>query len=262
MPIRITAVALAAALGLLVAPAAAQGPPVPPGLPDDLDDLLPDADTARFKVTINGSQLARIDFVFNSAPAAPCALQATGVLNERWEYERGKSVVLVFRKLGPGVVVLQRAGRGLGDAALAAPGIVTRNASGAARAAFPDGSCRSFPLATADCGVAFPKRTDLSFSYAKGKLVLVQSAKENQRVNPALGCGETPIGNFDELPTRFPFLFKQKGRLKVKDLFESKRNIRLMLESNFLEPVDKPAGYTKLEEQIFSTTHVTLKRLK
>ena len=108
-----------------------------------------------------------------------------------------------------------------------------------------------------------PGAADLSFSYAKGKLVLVQSAKENQRVNPALGCGETPIGNFDELPTRFPFLFKQKERLKVKDLFESKRNIRLMLKSNFLRrPVDKPAGYTKLKESIFSTTHVTLKRLK
>lgn len=262
MPIRIMAVALAAVFGVLVAPAAAQGPPVPPGLPDDLDDLLPDADTARFKVTINGSQLARIDFVFNSAPAVPCALQATGALNERWEYERGKGVVFVFRKLGPGVVVLQRAGRGLGDAALAAPGTVTRNASGAARVGFPDGSCRSVPLATGDCGVAFPERTNLSFSYAKGKLVLEQSAKENQRVNPALGCGETSIGNFDELPTRFPFLYKQKERLKAKDLFESKKNIQLMLKSNFLEPADKPAGYTKLEEDIFSTTFVTLKRLK
>jgi len=262
MPIRILAVALAAALGFLVAPAAALIPPPPPGLPDDLDDLLPDADTARFKVTLNGSQLARIDFVFNSAPAAPCALQATGALNERWEYARGKSVVLIFRKLGPGVVLLQRAGRGLGDAAVAAPGTITRNASGAARVGFPDGSCRSTPLVTADCGVAFPKRANLSFSYAKGKLVLQQSSTENQRVNPALGCGNTPFGNFDELPIRFPFLFKQKARLKADDLFESKRNVRLLLQSNFLEPVDKPAGYTKLVEDIFSTTHVTLQRVK
>ena len=262
MPIRIAAVALAAVFGLLAAPVAVQAQPPPPGLPDDLDDLLPDADTARFKVTLSGSQLARIDFVFNLEPALPCALQGTGVLNERWEYARGKSVVLVFRKVAPGVILLQRAGRGLGDAAVAAPGTITRNASGAARVGFPDGSCRSTPLATADCGVAFPKRANLSFSYVKGKLVLQQSSTENQRVNPALGCGNTPFGNFDELPVRFPFLFKQKERLKAGDLFDSKRNLRLRLQSNFLEPVDKPRGYTKLEEGIFSTTEVTLKRVK
>ena len=262
MSIRITAVAVAALFGLLVAPVAAQVPPAPPGLPDDLDDLLPDADTARFKVTLTGSQLARIDFTFNSAPAAPCALQAKGALNERWEYARGKSVVLIFRRIGPGAVLLQRAGRGLGDAAVGAPGTVTRNASGAARVTFPDGSCRSFPLANADCGAAFPARANLSFSWAKGRLALVQSSTENQRVNPALGCGTTPIGNFDELPTRFPFLLKQRARLKVNHLFESQRNIRLALESNFLEPVDKPIGYTQLDELVNGTTHVTLKRVK
>ena len=59
VPVRISAITVAAAIAALVltvapVPAPAQPPPLPPGLPDDLDDLLPKVDTERFKMTIAG----------------------------------------------------------------------------------------------------------------------------------------------------------------------------------------------------------------
>ncbi len=264
MPIRTAAVVLAAALGVLAvlaAPSAAQVPQPPPGLPDDLDDLLDDGPTARFKVTVNGFQESQIDFVFNSALALPCALQATGTLSERWTFDRGKDVVLVFRKLGPGVVFVSRVGRQPGDTAFAAPGTVSRRATGAARQQFPDGSCRAFPLHAGDCGTEFPVRTNFSFGWSKGKLTVAQSSTENQRVNPARACGTTPVGNFDVITNQFPFLLKQRDALKPKQIFGSRRNFSLMLEPRFLEPIEPP-GYIKLEETLTAMSHVTLTRKK
>ena len=265
MPIRITAVALAAGLAMLLSPAAvaraAQLPPVPPGLPDDLDDLLPDADSARFKLTIGGSQLVRTDFVFNTFPAAACALQGTGFITERWEYQRGKDVTIIFRKVGR-ALLLQRAGRALGDAAMAAPGTLTRNAGGAVRTLFPDGSCPSFPLDDGDCGEALAVRSNLSLSWSKGKLHLAQSTTENQKVNPAIECGTTPIGDFDVFTTKFPFLYKQHAALSKDDLFGTKRSLRLRLQDNFLPPADAPPAYTRLDEILSGISHMTLTRVR
>src|SRR5918994_2733904 len=260
MPIRIMAVALAAAFALLVAPAAGQIPSPPTGLPDDLDDLLPDLDTARFKVTVSGSQTSALDFVFNLDPAAPCGLQATGTLSEHWKFARGKDVAIIFHKVGPGAVLLQRAGRTPGDTALAAPGTVTRHATGVAHALFPDGSCPGVPLDTDACRVAFPVRTAFNLGWAKGKLTLMQSSMENGTANPALGCGDTSVGNFDELPVRFPFLSRQRDTLTMKDIFNSRRSFALDLQPRTLESGDPPPGYTTFNETLDGFTHVTLTR--
>ena len=63
------------------------------------------------------------------APTA-CSVSSEGTLSEHWEYARGKSVVMEFNRLPGGTVLLKRAGRSLGDSSFAAPGSVTRDASG------------------------------------------------------------------------------------------------------------------------------------
>jgi len=104
-------------------------------------------------------------------------------------------------------------------------------------------------------------RTNFSFGWSKGKLTVTQASTENQRVNPALACGTTPVGNFDVITNQFPFLLKQRDALKPKQIFGSRRNFSLTLEPRFLEPIEPP-GYIKLEETLTAMSHVTLTRKK
>ncbi len=164
------------------------------------------------------------------------------------------------RKLGPGVVVLQRDGRGLGDAALAVQGSMRREASGSVQSRAPI-DCLSFPLNGPACGKTHAVNSDLSLSWAKGKLALAESSRAGKAKNPALACGMTPVWNFDELGTSFPSLYDQKGALSIGQIFGSKGSLNIKLKANFLAPADPSQGYTSFNEDLRGFTTVTLKRL-
>lgn len=253
-------VATAAVMLLSTLPAAAQPSPSPP-LPTLPDDLLPKGDVERFKVTIAGSQQASLNFAFDAAPGVDCSLEGGGTLTESWQYRRGKGVVVAFRKLGPGVVLLQRTGRAPGDTALAAPGTVTRDATGSVQTRTPL-TCNSFALHVPACGQQFPVRSDLNLGWSKGKLTLVPSSNSAQKLNPALACGMNEVWNFDVFSFRYANLNAQSGALPLRKVFKSKRNLKVELKDHFLQPADSPAGYTTLVEKLGGRSTVTLKRLK
>ena len=229
-------------------------------------DLLPKADVERFEVTVRGNQSSSLNFGYDANPSVPCSLHGSGTLNEFWEYGRGKGVTFVFRKLGPGVVVLSRAGRGIGDAALAAPGTVTREATGAVQTVIPapGPTCQSFSLRSPECGKAFKVRSNLRFGWEKGRLTLQHGSMEGLKKNPALECGwaENHVLFFSEFSYAYPFLDKQRMKLPIKRIFESKRNIKLLLSNDFLAPTEGPAGYDPFIEKLGGGTTVTMKRLK
>lgn len=257
----IAAAAVAASLVLVALPAAAQTPPPMPTLPDELDDLLPKADTARFKVTIEGSQQADLDFDYDAAEGVDCSLQGRGRLGETWEYARGKDVVIVFKKLGPGLVLMQRSGRAPGDTAFAATGGVDRTAGGYVETRTPV-VCNSFALSGSQCGAVFPVRSDLRLGWAAGKLSLESGSTSLTKVNPALACGQIEVWNFDVFSFRYPALSTQKGALSMKRLFKSKRNLKVELTDRFIGSAELPAGYRSLQEDVVGSTTIRLKRLK
>jgi hypothetical protein len=229
-----------------------------PGLPD-LDDLM--GQVARFELSVSGVQQGSINFTWDPSPTGACHILATGSLTESWHYERGKGVVMEFRKVGGRYVVVQRAGRSLGDAAFAAPGTVQRDATGQFQAPTATG-CPSYALRTADCGTAFKVQSDLALGWSKGKLTLQQSGPAGQKKNPAEGCGMlTDVFNFDQLVHAYPFVNKQRADLSAKRIFGNKRNLKLTLNDKFLAPADEPAGYTTFTARGAGRTTLTLKRL-
>lgn len=264
VPIIIKVIAAATvALMLHTLPAAAlpqSALPTSPGLPGNVEDLLPKAGVERFEVTVRGTQSAHLNFVYDTSPAIDCSLEGAGTLDEFWEYARGRGIVISFRKLGPGVVILQRAGRSLGDAALATSGSVTREATGSVQTRTPT-ICTSFPLSGPSCGQRFPVHSDLRLGWSKGKLTLEQSSTAARTKNPALACGMTEVWNFDQFTVPFPYLSDQRGALSISQIFDSKRNLKVELRDRFLESVSDFPGYTSLNERLGGSTTVTLKRL-
>ena len=119
---------------------------------------------ARFKVTVSGNQTDRIAFS-RDAGSDGCSLKIDGTLRESWNYARGKGVVFEFRKLF-GRVVFGRAGRP-GDGSFAAPGNLTRQATGSYYYLAPGGSCTAVSLVTPTCGKRFRVRSDLSLGFSK-----------------------------------------------------------------------------------------------
>lgn len=88
-----------------------------------------------------------MNFAWDPAPAVDCSLEGGGSLIESWQFRRGKDVVMVFKKLGPGLAIMTRAGRGPGDTAFAAPGSVTRDATGSVQTrTAAAGVCTPFAL--------------------------------------------------------------------------------------------------------------------
>ena len=244
---------------LLAAPAAAQTPPPLPPIPG-LDDL--PGKVVRFQVTIRGSQLDDIAFNWNPAPGPGCILYAEGTLLEFWEFQRGKSVVMEFRKLG-GRVIVRRKGRPLGDTAFAAPGTVTRKAGGFFQAPAASG-CPTFPFDQAACSQALKARSDLRLEWSKGVLKLKESGPAAQNENPAESCGAlvAPATNFGgNLSFSYPLMNPQKGKLSRDWIFDSKQSRKLELNAKFLEDPDLPTGFTSFKEKMTGTTVVTLKRL-
>ncbi len=247
----------AAAVALSALPAAAQTPTPPvPTLPN-----VPTLDTERFAVTVQGDQAEHLRFDFDAVDGLDCSLEGRGTLDESWDYARGKDVVIVFKKLAPGVVVVQRAGRGLGDSAFAVTGTLLRDASGSVATRAPI-DCTSFPLHTPACERGFQVRSDVNLRWRSGKLVLGAASTANTQPNPALGCGSNQVWNFDVFSFRFPGLAQQKGPLPMKKLFKSKKNLKVELKDRFLEAAETPPGYNALSEDVIGSTTITLKRLK
>ena len=258
---RITVVVVAAvAMSLVAWPAAAQ-PPIPPTPSVPNVPNVPTLDTERFEVTVRGDQASHLTFDFDAVDGLDCSLEGRGTLDEQWSYARGKDVVIVFKKLAPGVVVVQRAGRGLGDSAFAVTGTLTRNATGSVATRAPI-DCTSFPLHTPECERGFQVRSDLNLRWAKGKLALGSSSTANTQPNPAIGCGSNQVWNFDVFSFRFPGLARQNGPLSNDKLFKSKKNLKVELKDRFLESAETPPGYNALTETVDGSTTVTLKRLK
>jgi hypothetical protein len=170
---------------------------------------------------------------------------------------------MTFRNVGGRYVVLQREGRGLGDGAFAAPGTVTRDATGSVKSSQPPMGCLSTPLQTPDCTKVFAVRSDLAFGWSKGRLTLQRTSSAGQKKNPAENCGMTKLFNFTQFQYPYPTLDKQTVKLPVRTIFGSKRHLRLEMSDRFLgDPAGlEPTGYTSFEEKGGGSTTVTLKRL-
>lgn len=237
----------------MAAPAAAQTPPQIPGLPKAKA-----GDVARFKVTVSGNQTDRIAFS-RDAGSDGCSLKIDGTLRESWNYARGKGVVFEFRKLF-GRVVFGRAGRP-GDGSFAAPGNLTRQATGSYYYLAPGPSCTAVSLLTPTCGKRFRVRSDLSLGFSKNQLILKSAGTAGQKKNPAGECGfpQDRQLNFDQLSAPFALLNKQVGALSKRSVFGKKPALRVKLKEKFLEPLGE--GYTRFDEKLQGTTTVTLRRL-
>lgn len=260
MRIHTKVVASAALTVLLLAmPAAAQVPPTPPPIPNL--NHLPGA-VERFQLTVRGTQLGQTSFTWDPAPgSAVCSLYSEGGLTESWQFQRGKAVTMEFRKLG-GTVVIGRKGRPLGDTAFAAPGTVTRLATGYYQAPNASG-CPTFGFDQADCGKALAARSDLRLEWSNGMLRLKESGPAAQNKNPAENCGlvEGAVNFGSSLASAYPILLEQRAKLPSKRIFKSKRSIALTLKPRFLAGVNEPNGFTKFTEKLTGSTVVTLKRL-
>jgi hypothetical protein len=239
----------------LAAAAAAQSPPQPPNIPNDI----PTVKTARFKMTIHGMQHSFFAFSFTLNKGGGCPAHAEGQISEDWEFARGKGTVLVFTKFPGGLVTMRRQGRGLGDAAFAAPGGLVREANGFFDLGpYPCGGSHNFGEEPA-CGQEFEVNSDLRLQYLKGSLVL-QRGSTRQVDNPAAPCGEK-FGAIDLFTTPFPLLTKQKAEFTKKQIFGKRRGFHLKLKARFLEPEHEPV-YDSADEKLNGESDVTLKRLK
>jgi hypothetical protein len=247
--------ALVAAAVTLALATAATAQPQPPNIPNNL----PTSKTVRFKMTIHGLQYSWFAFSFTLNKGGDCPFHAEGQISETWEFARGKGTILEFSKLPGGLVLMHRVGRGLGDAAFAAPGGLKREANG-----FYDlgpnacGGSHNFGE-EATCGEEFEVNSDLRLQYLRGKLVLDRGATR-QVENPAAPCGEK-FGAIDLFSFPFPLLYKQKAAFTKKQIFGKKHAFHLKLKAHFLEPEHEPV-YESVEERLNGNSDVTLKRLR
>jgi len=89
-----------------------------------------DPDPGRRSFPDDDPRLPDLEVRFKWVPGNACGQQADATLVEHWNYARGKAVVMEFSKIGPRAILLRRKGRPPGDAAFAAPGDLTRHATG------------------------------------------------------------------------------------------------------------------------------------
>jgi len=225
--------ALTAAAATLALATAATAQPQPPNIPNDI----PTVKTVRFKMTIHGLQHSFFAFSFTLNKGGDCPPHAEGQISEDWEFARGRGTVLIFTKFPGGLVTMRREGRGLGDAAFAAPGGLQRVANGFYDLSPPPcGGSHNFGEEPA-CGEEFEVNSD-----------------------PAAPCGEK-FGAIDLFATPFPLLTRQKAAFTKKQIFGRKRGFHLVLKDHFLEPLHEPV-YDSVEEKLNGESDVTLKRLK
>jgi hypothetical protein len=253
MPSLAKAAVLAAVAGLAAA-SSATAQPQPPNIPN-----IPTVKTARFKMTIHGVQHSFFAWSFTLNKGGDCPLHSEGQISEDWEFARGKGTVLVFTKFPGGLVTMKREGRGLGDAAFAAPGGLIREING-----FYDlgpGPCGGTHdlRDEAACGQEFPVNSDLRLQWLKGQLSLARGGTR-QVDNPAAACGEK-VGAIDLFTTPYPLLTKQKAAFTKKQIFGKRKGFHLVLKDHFLPPLREPI-YDSVEEKLNGESDVTLKRLK
>jgi hypothetical protein len=248
-------IAAALTLALTSAASAQTQPPNFPNLPDIPQP--PGLKTVRFKMTIHGSQYSYFAFSFTLEPSNPCRLHAEGQISEDWEFARGQGVILEFSKLPNGFVTLKRHGRNLGDAAVAAPGGLKREANGFADAGECGGAQNFADEPT--CGEEFEVNSDLRLQYLKGKLILERGGTRRFE-NPAAKCGETG-GAIDLFTWPYPLLAKQKADFTKKQIFGKKRGFHLALKDHFIAPLREPV-YESVSEKLTGESDVTLQRLK
>lgn len=247
------AVAAAVLAVLLASVATAQTqPPNIPNIPD-----IPTVKTVRFKMTIHGTQSSFFAFSFTLQPGNPCRIHAEGQISEDWEFARGRGVVLEFSKLPGGLVLMKRQGRGLGDAAFAAPGGLKREANGFADAG-DCGGAQNF-ASEPSCGAEYEVNSDLRLLWSKGRLTLDRGSTR-QVENPAAACGETG-GAIDLFTWPYPLLSKQRADFSKKQIFGHARGFRLVLKDHFIAPLREPV-YESVEEKLTGKSTVTLKRLR
>ena len=220
----------------------------------------PTTDVARFKMTIDGYQVERYQFVWTPAPSG-CSRHAEGLVTEHWRFQRGRGLEVDFAKLPGGLVVVQRHGR-FGDASFAAPGTLRRHASGYFDSGGEPGCGGVHPLDQTTCDHTYKVQSDLRFIWKTNKLTLDRAATK-LLTNPADSCGSLDDSSTTIALFSFPYpLFsKQKDALTKKQIFGHKHALRLVLKDHFLEPVE-PNPEVNSSEHLNGLSEVTLERMK
>lgn len=239
------------ALAVLACPAFAAQSVAAPQIPDTDVELppLPKADeVAKFKMTVHGQQVVGVDFKFE-VPSPNCTLVHRGKVSESWQYERGKKVVIEFRRYGSNVFI-SRQGRPINDLAFNTTGYVVREASGTTE------DCRgTFTLnQSPDCGKKFDVNRNMRLSFQGATLSVEASGRGSG--NPAEQCGI----DTDVLSPEFPTYIKAKTGLSAKRVFNSKKGVNLTLKGRAIAPFPPP--YTTINSYYGeSVLELTLTRI-
>jgi hypothetical protein len=250
-----TAAAAAIAVVTLAPVAGAQSPPPNIPLPN-----LPSAEVARFKMTIHGSQTSYFEYKWN--PGDGCGRNSEATLVEHWNYARGKAVVMEFSRLGRGVVLIRRQGRPPGDAAFAAPGDLTRHATGFFDMGPLLGCGGWHSLVGPDCDKRYKVQSEMHLWWFKGKLELEKSG-HGLFDNPARNCGNVDgVLNFDELPSPYPALYKQRTKLSARQLFGKARGFKLTLKDRYLGSLGEAHTWPDSSDRLVGLTTLTFERLR
>jgi hypothetical protein len=247
-----------AALGLAILTAAATAQ-TPPPIPNHQFK----SEVERFKLTLNGSQGSTFNFSVDMANPQGCSVHSEGRLTEDWKFERGRGVVLEFRRIkGTRTVFLQRKGHPAGDVSFATPGTVERTASGFWDE-FGGAGCRGRrDFSVADCGKKLKAKADMFFIWTRsGKLTMEPTNKSIQRKNPARACG-SGNDNIDGLSHEYPFLEKQKGKLSAKQIFGKRKHIVVEMEAGKLLTPHREGMYLREDETFGGSARVVLSRLR
>jgi hypothetical protein len=249
-----------AALGLALLSAVAAAQPTPPDI--DIPDL-PKTEVERFKVTLNGSQGSTFNFSVDMANPGGCSVHSEGRLTEDWKFERGRGVILKFRRIkGTRTVFLQRQGHPAGDVSFATPGTVIRTASGFWDE-FGGTGCRGRrDFSVTDCGKKLKAKADMFFIWTRsGKLTMEPTSKSVQRKNPARACG-SGADNIDGLSWEYPFLNKQKGKLPASKVFGKRKHIVVQMKAGRLLTPHREGTYLREDETFGGSTRLVLTRLR
>ena len=247
------------ALALFTAAAAGQAPPPIP---------TPHFNTEveRFKLTLNGSQGSTFNFSVDMANPGGCSVHSEGRLTEDWKFERGKGVVIEFRRIkGTRTVFLQRQGHPAGDVSFATPGTVIRTASGFWDEFGATGCRGRHDFSVADCGKKLKAKADARFIWTRsGKLTMEPTSKSIRYKNPAAACG-SGADNIDGLSHEHPFLEKQRGKLTASQIFgngkRKRKHLVVELEAKDLLTPHREGMYLREDEVFGGSTRVVLSRL-
>ena len=248
------ALTVAAVTVTVASQAAAQAPPNV-NIPN-----LPPTEVERFRLTLNGSQGSSFTFVVDLPEG--CPTHAEGRVSESWRFERGRGVVLEFRRIrGTRTVFLQRKGHPAGDVSFATPGTVLREASGFWDEAGPPPCRGRHEFSVTDCDRRIPARADMFFIWTRsGKLTMEPTTKSIRRQNPARACGGG-ADNIDGLSWEYPFLAKQKGRLTPAQIFGRRKHLVVQMDAGRpIMPLREGAFITE-QESFRGSARVVLSRL-